>query len=56
VECSIAAVIDRVDTWETGLPLADQGNQAKLANETREDDYDDEEVDEPFNPPHPPPR
>jgi hypothetical protein len=56
VECSIATVIDWVDTWGTRLPLADQGNQAKLANETREDDYNGEEEDEPFNPPHPPPR
>jgi hypothetical protein len=50
---SIAAVIDRVDALETGLPLADQ---AKLDDETREDDYNDENEDKPFNPPRPPPR
>jgi hypothetical protein len=53
VECSIAIVINQVDTMEMGLLLADQ---AKLAEETGEDSYDDdEEEDEPFNPPHPPP-
>jgi hypothetical protein len=45
VVCSIAAVIDQVDTLEMGLPLADQ---AKLAEETRLDDYKEEE-DKPFN-------
>jgi hypothetical protein len=40
VECSIAGIIDRVDTLETGLPLIDQ---VKLPNETRGDDYDEEE-------------
>jgi hypothetical protein len=52
VECSIAVVIDLVDALKTILPPVDQ---AKLAEETREDDYDEEEKeDEPFNPPCPP--
>jgi hypothetical protein len=42
---------------ETGLPPAVQANQAKLAEETHEDDYnEEEEEEEPFNPPCPPPR
>jgi hypothetical protein len=56
VERSIARITDRVDALETGLPLTEQ---AKLPDETREDDYDEEEEVEdkdPFNPPHPPPR
>jgi hypothetical protein len=55
VEHSIAGIIDRVDTLETGLPPMDQ---YKLPDETHEDNYDEEEVqdEEPFNPPHPPPR
>jgi hypothetical protein len=55
VECSSARIIDRVDTLGTGLPLTDQD---KLPDETHEDNYDEEEVEdkEPFNPPHPPPR
>jgi hypothetical protein len=39
VEHSIAGIIDRVDTLESGLPSTDQ---AKLPDETREDDYDEE--------------
>jgi hypothetical protein len=55
VECSIAGIIDQVDALETGLPLMDQD---KVPDETLEDNYDEEEVDdeEPFNPPRPPPR
>jgi hypothetical protein len=55
VEHSIAGVIDRVDALETGFPPMDQ---TKLPDETREDDYDEEEVEdeERFNPPCPPPR
>jgi hypothetical protein len=59
VERSIVVVIDQVDALETRLPLADQANQAKLVEETHEDDYDEveeEEEEEPFNPPRPPPR
>jgi hypothetical protein len=52
VECSIAPVIDWVDTMETGLPPADQ---AKIPDETQEDDYEEEE-DELFNPARPPQR
>jgi Asp-tRNA(Asn)/Glu-tRNA(Gln) amidotransferase C subunit len=37
VECSIVEIIDQVDALETGLPLT---NQAKLPDETREDDYE----------------
>jgi hypothetical protein len=51
VECSIAGIIDRVDTLETGLPLTDQD---KLPDDTREDDHDEEEEvedEEPFHPP-----
>jgi hypothetical protein len=52
VERSIAKIIDRVDALETGLPPVDQ---VKLAEETREDDYNEvEEEEEPFNPPPPP--
>jgi hypothetical protein len=56
VERSIAGIIDWVDALETRLPPTDQ---AKLLDETREDDYDEEEEvedAEPFNPPCPPPR
>jgi hypothetical protein len=58
VECSMARIIDRIDTLETGLPRTDQD---KLPDDTREDDHDhneEEEVDDekPFNAPHPPPR
>jgi hypothetical protein len=42
VECSIAGIIDQVDALETGLPPADQ---AKLDEETREDNYDNEKED-----------
>jgi hypothetical protein len=52
VERSIARVINRVDTLDTGLPPADQ---AKLVEETHGDNYEEEE-DEPFNYPHPPPQ
>jgi hypothetical protein len=41
VEHSIAGIIDRVDTLETGLPPMDQ---YKLPDETHEDNYDEEEV------------
>jgi hypothetical protein len=52
----MAGIIDHVDALEIGLP---QIGQAKLLDDTREDDHDDaEEVDdeEPFNPPRPPPQ
>jgi hypothetical protein len=55
VECSIAGIIDRVDTLETRLPPMDQD---KLSDNTHEDDHgEEEEVDdkEPFHPPCPPP-
>jgi hypothetical protein len=51
VEGSIVGVINRVDALDTRLPTADQ---AKLANETHEDYYEEEE--EPFNPPRSSPR
>jgi hypothetical protein len=56
VECSIAGVIDRVATLETGLPSTDHN---KLPDETHEDNYNEEEEvedEEPFNPSRPPPR
>jgi hypothetical protein len=40
VERSIGGIIDRVDALETGLPPTDQ---AKLPDDTHEDDYDEEE-------------
>jgi hypothetical protein len=52
VECFIAGIIHLVDALETGLPPTDQ---AKLIEETREDNYEEQE-EEPFNPPCPPPR
>jgi hypothetical protein len=55
VQRSIAGIIDRVDALVTGMPPTDQ---AKLPNETCEDDYNEEEEvedEEPFNPPCPPP-
>jgi hypothetical protein len=39
VEWSITGIIDQVDALETGLPPADQ---AKLVEESREDDNDQE--------------
>jgi hypothetical protein len=60
MECFIAGMIDRVEVLETGALATDHD---KLPNDTREDDYNEEdkmeEVDDedPFNPPpHPPPR
>jgi hypothetical protein len=56
VEHSIARIIYQVDALETRLPSTDQD---KLPDETREDNYDEEEEvenEEPFNPPCPPPR
>jgi hypothetical protein len=52
VEYSIVGIIDRVDALETGLPPADQ---ARLAEETCEDYYDEEE-EALFNFPRPPPQ
>jgi hypothetical protein len=52
VDHSIASVIDQVDALETRLPPTDQD---KLLDETRGDDYEEEE-DKPFNPPRPPPQ
>jgi hypothetical protein len=52
VEHSMVGIIDRVDTLETGLPRIDQD---KLPDHTHEDDHDHND-EEPFNPPHPPPR
>jgi hypothetical protein len=49
VERSIAGVNDCVDILETRLPLVDQ---AKLAKESREDDYNEDEEDP--RPPHQP--
>jgi hypothetical protein len=52
VERSMAGIIDRVDTLETGLPQIDQD---KLPDDTHEGHHDHND-EEPFNPPRPPPR